>query len=443
MRVAIIGGGVAGLTAAWLLRERYDIALYEAEARLGGHSNTASVRWQGEDWPVDTGFIVFNERNYPNLCQLFDQLGVASHASDMSFGVSVDGGRIEYAGTSLATLFAQRRNLVRPGFHRMLADILRFNAQGRRWLADTEETGLSLGDFLAAGRYGSTFREHYLLPMAAAIWSAALTDMLRFPARSFLRFFANHGLLSIHDRPLWRTVTGGAKVYVERISESFQSQVRAGCPVQTVLRWPDHLEVIDAAGRRDYFDQVVLACHADQALAIIDRPTAAEQAILGSFDYRANRAVLHQDPRLMPRRRAVWSSWNYFGGAGCAADQAVSVTYWLNQLQAIPDECLALVSLNPFVEPDPAKVIGEYRYDHPQFTFDTLSAQARLPEIQGRDGLWFCGAHWGYGFHEDGCLSGLQVAAALGVQPAWWSNVVPLHPAPRESLPAAVGASSE
>jgi predicted NAD/FAD-binding protein len=422
MRIAIVGTGISGLAAAWLLDQRHEVTVYEAAHRLGGHANTVGVPWQGRELPVDTGFIVYNERNYPNLTQLFARLAVPTRPSDMSFGVSLDEGRLEYAGSSLRALFAQKRNLLRPGFHRMWSDILHFNAEAARFLDDLTPCELTLGEFLAERRYGTEFCRHYLLPMGAAIWSATLDGISKFPARSFLRFFANHGLLSIADRPQWRTVSGGSRVYVEKLSRGFAPRVRLGCPVRAVRRTGSGVEVIDARGGRGVFDQVVLACHADQALAMIEAPTVAERAVLGAFRYQANRAVLHRDPALMPRRRAVWSSWNYLARADGRTDGAVSVTYWLNRLQGIDPACLLLETLNPWREPAPETVFAELHYEHPQYDARAVAAQDRLDEIQGRDGLWFAGAHWGYGFHEDGLRSGLQVAAALGVAPPWWTT---------------------
>jgi hypothetical protein len=448
MRIAIVGTGISGLAAAWLLGQRHEIMVYEAAPRLGGHANTIAVSWQGRDLPVDTGFQVYNERNYPDLTQLFARLGVPTQSSDMSFAVSVDDGRLEYAGSSLRTLFAQKRNLLRPGFHRMWSDILRFNAEAVDLLRNGGSGDLTLGEFLAERGYGPAFCRHYLLPMGAAIWSATIDGMCAFPALTFLRFFANHGLLSLDDRPQWRTVTGGAGVYVEKLSTSFASRVRRGCAVRAVRRLDRGLEVIDGCGGQRRFDQVVLACHADQALAAIETPTGAERAILGAFRYQANRAVLHRDPALMPRRRAVWSSWNYLARTDGRTDGAVSVTYWLNRLQNIDRRCLLLESLNPLREPAPGTILAELHYEHPQYDARAAAAQARLGEIQGRGGLWFAGAHWGYGFHEDGLRSGLLVAAALGVPAPWWppepvAEVLPIRRSAARTMPERAAAQAE
>jgi uncharacterized protein len=444
MRIAVVGTGIAGLGAAWLLQRRHELVVYEAAARIGGHSHTVDVPWQGGSVAVDSGFIVYNEPNYPDLSRLFATLGVATHASDMSFGVSIDGGRFEYAGSSARALLAQASNLVNPAFQRMLFDILRFNRDGLRFLETPREEVVTLGDFLARGRYGETFRRCYLLPMAAAIWSASLAGMAGYPAQSFLRFFANHGLLSVNGQLPWRTVTGSSRRYLEKLAAPFAERIRLATPAAAVRRTGYGVEVIDGRGGREGFDHVVLACHADQALALIERPTPSERSVLGGFRYLANRAVLHRDPRLMPRRKGVWSSWNYLSdGLGRDDDAGVAVTYWLNRLQGIDPKCLLLQTLNPRREPNPESVIAEFTYEHPQYDRATLAAQRRRGEIQGRDRLWFCGAHWGYGFHEDGLRSGFEVAAELGIAPAWWPQpaAMPLvAAAPTMPLPAAAKA---
>ncbi|MGI9504658.1 MAG: NAD(P)/FAD-dependent oxidoreductase [Geminicoccaceae bacterium] len=425
MRVAIIGSGIAGLSSAWLLNEVHDITVYETDDRPGGHSHTVAMPTEKGDIPVDTGFIVYNERNYPNLTALFQHFDVPTKASSMSFGVSIDGGRFEYSGSeSYGTLFAQKSNLLRPTFHKMLADIIRFNARAERFLENDDPSNrLTVGEFLDRGRYGSAFCDRYLLPMSAAIWSASLEGMRSFPARSFLRFFKNHGLLSLDDRPAWRTVSGGSTVYVEKLTESFKDRLRLGNGAQRLWRMDDTVMVEDCFGQTESFDAVVLACHADQALALIENPTPSESQVLGAFDYQPNEIFLHSDLKLMPKRRAVWSSWNYLASSSRPNPSKVSVTYWLNHLQRLDCDRPALVSLNPVEAPNQEHVVATMRYDHPMFDQKALHAQHRLPEIQGRHRLWFAGAHWGFGFHEDGLLSGLQVAAALGATPPWWSNV--------------------
>lgn len=443
MRIAIIGSGIAGLSSAWLLNDVHDITVYEADDRPGGHSHTVSMPTEQGDVPVDTGFIVYNERNYPNLTALFEHLDVPTKASSMSFGVSIDGGRFEYSGSeSYGTLFAQKRNLLRPTFHKMLADIIRFNARAERFLQDDDPSdALTIGEFLDRGRYGSAFCDRYLLPMSAAIWSASLDGMRSFPARSFLRFFKNHGLLSLNDRPAWRTVSGGSTVYVDKLTKTFKDRLRLGNGARRLWRMDDAAVVEDWFGQTETFDAVVLACHADQALALIENPTPAESQVLGAFDYQSNEVFLHSDLKLMPKRRAVWSSWNYLANTTTSNQSSVSVTYWLNHLQRLECERPALVSLNPIEKPDEEHLVAAMHYDHPMFDQKALHAQQRLSEIQGRHRLWFAGAHWGFGFHEDGLLSGLQVAAALGVTPPWWSNVEPLiakRPFEAPALPEAV-----
>ncbi|MEM7024695.1 MAG: FAD-dependent oxidoreductase [Pseudomonadota bacterium] len=440
MRIAVIGTGISGLACAWLLNQRHTVTVYESEARLGGHSNTVMMPWRGGTVPVDTGFLVYNEHNYPHLTQMLAHLGVPSKASDMTFGVSVDGGRFEYAGGTL-TMFAQPSNLARPRFHGMLRDILRFNRDARRFLAESGGREPSLGVFLEDRGYGEWFRRRYLLPMSAAIWSASLDGMLDFPARSLLQFFDNHGLLSYNDRPQWRTIVGGSKTYVEKLAAPLQGRVKLSTPAVAVRRISGGVEVIDGRGGRTIFDHVVLACHGDQALRLIERPDPIERTLLGAFRYQANHVVLHRDPNLMPKRRAVWSSWNYL--ATSDEEAKVSVTYWLNRLQGIDPECLALVSLNPIREPDPASVVARFDYDHPQHDMGSIAAQRRLAEIQGVHRLWFAGAHWANGFHEDGLRSGLAVAAGLGVAPPWEPGLARPWQGSPQTLPetAAAGAA--
>lgn len=436
MRIAIIGSGIAGMGCAWLLDKTYEITLYEADDRLGGHAHTMSMPTKSGPMPVDTGFLVYNEPNYPNLTALFDHLDVPTKGSCMSFGVSLDDGRFEYSGgDSFTTLFAQKSNLLRPSFYKLLSEIVRFNRAGKDFLADKESpVSLTLGDFLDDRGFSPGFGDRYLFPMSAAIWSASLARMRAFPALSFLRFFDNHGLISINQRPAWRTVDGGSKVYVEKLTEAYRQRVRLGTAVQRVKRHAEQIELWDNRGGSDKYDAVVLACHADQALAMIDAPNPLEREILGSFDYQDNQVFLHSDRRLMPKRRTAWSSWNYLASSTESGDAKVSVTYWLNHLQSLPSDPLTLVSLNPVQEPDPSSVVASLRYAHPQFDVKALEAQSRLHEIQGRDRLWFAGANWGYGFHEDGLLSGLRVAAGLGVTAPWWSNVAPLMASPAIEL---------
>ncbi|MCB1746778.1 MAG: FAD-dependent oxidoreductase [Gammaproteobacteria bacterium] len=417
-RIAVIGAGIAGLGAAWALARRHAVTLFEAEARLGGHANTVELQLDGTRLAVDTGFIVYNARNYPHLVALFEQLGVPTQVSDMSFAVSLDGGRVEYAGSNLNGLFAQRRNTLRPRFWRMLSDIRRFYraAAGYR---DTLAPDTSIGELLTREGYSEVFVEDHLVPMAAAIWSASRADIRRYPARAFIQFFANHGLLELGERPPWRTVTGGSRAYVERLAAATPC-VRAPRAVR-VERHAHGVCVVDGDGRRGEFDEVVFATHADQTLALLDQPSAAERAVLGAVAYSRNVAWLHEDARLMPRRRAAWSSWNYLHDARLAEGEPLCVSYWMNRLQDLPTTRQLIVTLNPLSPPDAALSHGRYDYEHPIFTAATGTAQARSAALQGQAHSWFCGAWLGHGFHEDGLQSGLWVAERLGA-PAPWAN---------------------
>jgi predicted NAD/FAD-binding protein len=419
MRIAVIGAGIAGLGCAYALqrtlRAKARITLYEASARLGGHANTVDVALDGTTHPVDTGFLVFNERTYPNLVRLFRELRVPTAASDMSFAVSLPlsgGRRLEWAGANLDTVFAQRRNLLSPAFWRMLRDILRFNRQGARVAEGREDDGgLALGEFLDRNGYSEAFRRWYLLPMAAAIWSCPTTTMLAYPFATFVRFCHNHGLLQIEGRPQWYTVAGGARCYVQRIAETLDD-VRCGAAVRAVVRDAANRSVfVDSAAGRERFDQVVLACHSDQSLRLLADADREERAVLSDVRYQPNRAVLHTDARLMPVARKAWSAWNYLSDGTDAP--RVSVTYLLNRLQPLPFRTALFVSLNPVVEPARERVLGEFDYAHPIFDGRAIAAQRHLDAVQGRRGVWFAGAWTGHGFHEDGLKSGLAVAAAL------------------------------
>ncbi|MCU0767140.1 MAG: FAD-dependent oxidoreductase [Gammaproteobacteria bacterium] len=418
-RLAVIGAGVAGLGAAWLLSRRHEVRLYERERALGGHSHTVAVDSPHGELGVDTGFVVYNEPNYPQLTALFAHLGVETQATDMSFAASIDDGRVEYAGSDLNTLFAQRANLVSPAYWGMLRDILRFNRDAKRSLRTGDADGLDLGAYLARGGYGERLVEHYLLPMAAAIWSCPTATMRAFPASGFLRFFANHGLLDVVGRPQWQTVTGGSRRYVEKLAARLDGRFVVGHPATRVSRQGDGVWVTAGDGSRERYDGVVLACHADDALRLIDRPLPNERAVLGRFRYQQNRTLLHCDATLMPRQRRVWSSWNYLAQTRRGATERVSVTYWMNRLQGLPGDRQYFVSLNPLREPSPAEVVAEMTYDHPVFDADAVRAQPLLDGLQGRDRLWFCGSYAGYGFHEDAFASAVRVAARLGASTPW------------------------
>ena len=437
MRIAIVGSGISGLGAAWLLSREHRVTLYEAAARPGGHSNTVDIEVDGRSLPVDTGFIVYNEPNYPNLVRLFDALGVETEASDMSFAVSLDGGDLEYAG-SAAGLFADKRNIFRPRVWRMTRDVLRFFRQAEADIDRlSEET--TLGAYLASQGYSRAFAEDHLLPMGAAIWSCASGDMLAFPARSFLEFYRNHGLLTYEDRPQWRTVTGGSRSYVDRLLADSDLDLRLATPAVALRRDLSGLTLIDQQGHGETYDQVIFACHGDQARAILRTAADSEmENVLSAFRYQKNSAVLHCDPALMPRRRALWSSWNYLGEE-VAKSGSVSVTYWMNRLQNLPTETPVLVTLNPGRAPDPAKTWARISYDHPLFDRAALAAQQALPGIQGRNGIWFCGSYCGHGFHEDGLQAGFAVASALGCPAPWESEISPRSPSALTARPARIG----
>jgi len=416
-KIAVVGTGISGLSAAWLLSERHDVTVFERGTRAGGHSNTVLIEDNGSRVPIDTGFIVYNEKTYPNLTALFAYLGVPTARSEMSFSVSLDGGRFEYSSSGLAGLLAQKRNLVRPRFWAMLLDLMRFYREAPKDLDASDASGESLGAWLEARRYGKAFREDHLLPVAAAIWSAPLVDTLDYPAASFLRFFQNHGLLTLRNRPEWRTVVGGSRTYVARLTENLTERIRLGSGVAAIRRAAERIDLVDCRGQSHIFDDVVIAAHADDALAILDAPSDAERQHLGAFRYSRNNAVLHSDPTLMPRRRSTWSSWNHIGNPSNMAP--TSVTYWMNRLQSIPGETPYFVSLNP--HRPPARIWHSETYDHPVIDAAAIAAQRALWSLQGHRNTWFCGSYFGAGFHEDGLQSGLAVAEALGGVRRPWS----------------------
>ncbi len=443
MKIAVVGGGISGLGAAWLLARQFEVSVFEAANQLGGHSNTAEIQLDGRPVQVDTGFIVYNEYNYPNLTRLFDALGVETVASDMSFSVSLGAGAFEYAGDALG-FFAQPSNLMRPDFWRLFRDLLRFYREAPQ-LADRHDLDrLTLGELLTEGGYSDLFARRHILPMAAAIWSSTLDDILAYPARTFVQFFENHGLFSLGERPQWRSVLGGSRRYVEALSASFWERVHLATPIVFVRRTPAGVVLRDASGQEYRFDQLILATHADQALAILGQDaTAEERTVLGAFRYQVNRAVLHRDPALMPRRRRVWASWNYLGDGDADAAGRISLSYWMNRLQQLETRRDIFVTLNPERESASHLTHGEFTYRHPQFDRRALDAQDRLPEIQGLDRVWFCGSYCGYGFHEDGLQAGFAVAAALGAPAPWASQVTPMSPAWRAVAPAVPAMAAE
>ena len=423
MKVAIVGSGISGLAVAHTLRGRADITLFEAGSYFGGHTHTVDVTLPTPQGPVthgvDTGFLVFNERTYPHLIKLFAELGVATAKSDMSFSVQVPGARngspLEWSGSTLSTVFAQRGNLLNWRFLRMLRDLMRFNALATRIAEAGQEAELvqPLRDFLVAHKFSAEFRDWYFLPMLGCIWSCPTDQMLEFPVSTMIRFCHNHGLIQVSNRPQWWTVAGGARHYVDKIVAGIADR-RLNTPVQLIERDEDGVHVI-AQGHAERFDKVVLATHSDQALALLDKPSAAERNALGAIRYQPNRAVLHTDTSVLPRARAAWAAWNYERAPGNASPR-VCLHYLLNMLQPLPWQQPVVVSLNPVRAIDRQHVLGEFDYAHPVFDVAAIRAQASLPQLQGRHHTYFCGAWTGYGFHEDGLKSGLGVGRQLLIE---------------------------
>lgn len=412
MKIAIIGSGIAGLTSAYLLNRNHAITVFEASDWIGGHTHTVDVQVDGQSYAVDTGFIVFNDWTYPNFIRLLSQLGVGFKATEMSFSVSDPISGVEYNGHNLNSLFAQRRNLLSPKFWGMVRDILRFNREALNDLNQQRiASDMTLGDYLKANGYSERFIQHYIVPMGAAIWSMSLNDMLGFPLQFFVRFFKNHGLLSVSDRPQWCVIEGGSSSYVAPLTESFKQHIRLNCAVTRVERDGDGVTVHSAAGS-ERFDKVVFACHSDQALALLAAPTPTEQAILGALPYADNDVVLHTDTRLLPKRPLAWASWNY--RLGGPVDQPAAVTYDMNILQGIQSDATFCVSLNQTAAIDPSKILARYTYAHPQYSLAGMAAQARWEELLGANHSYFCGAYWANGFHEDGVVSALRVAREFG-----------------------------
>jgi predicted NAD/FAD-binding protein len=425
MRVAVIGTGIAGNAAAWSLSRRHTVTVYERALRAGGHSHTVSVDYQGARLAVDIGFIVYNELNYPELTALFAHLGVKTIPSCMSFSVSADCGGFEWKGggahwlAKADGLFAQRANLLSPSYLWMLRDILAFNQKSIADFQAGRLAGLTLGEYFRRNHFAPRLLTDYLAPMSAAIWSAPAAAMLDFPAENFVAFFNNHHLL--HDaRPVWRTVEGGSRHYVEKLTAGFRDRLRLDCAVTSVERMAHGVVVADNHGNRETYDHVVIAAHSDQALSMLSDADERERAVLGAIRYAPNSVYLHRDARLMPKRRRAWASWNFLRWPRKRrVENDVAVTYWMNRLQGIDPDRPLFVSLNPPFQPDPALTFGQYACDHPQYDAAAFAAQHRLDDIQGRRRTWFCGAWTGYGFHEDGLRSGLTVAEALGAGAPW------------------------
>jgi len=411
MRIAVVGTGISGMLAARLLSKNHDVHVFEAGKYVGGHTHTLNVEVGGRHYPVDTGFMVFNRRTYPNFVRMLDALGVESRESDMSFSVRCDRTGLEYQGGTLMGLFAQRRNLFRPSFHRMLRDILRFNREAPA-LIETGDDSITLNDYVRENGYSRQFVEQYLVPLGASIWSTPPGQFGRFPARHTIGFFRNHGLLQLTDRPQWRTIVGGAVRYVDALMGPLRPRVRLNCPIAKVERRFDHVVITPQNGEAEIFDRVVLATHSDQALSLLADPSPQELEILGAIPYEKNDIVIHTDTHLLPRTRRAWASWNYHvSGSEAGSDhQTVTLTYNLSQLQGHRSAEPILETLNPSIPIDPDKVLARMTYHHPVYSVEALQAQRRYDEINGQSGTYFCGAYWGYGFHEDGVRSALAVA---------------------------------
>jgi len=408
MRIAIVGSGISGNVAAYHLQREHEVTLFEADSRIGGHSNTVDVDIQGRNFAVDTGFIVYNDRTYPQFVKLLDELAVSTQASEMSFSVRCESTGLEYNGASLNTLFAQRRNLLRPRFHRMLLDILRFNRVAPEVLQGNAND-LTLDEYLRRGNYSDEFIQHYILPMGAAIWSGRPQGMGAVPVVFFVRFFQNHGLLSLADRPVWRVIRGGSRQYVDRLVAPFRDRIRLNTPVESIRRRPDHIELKASGMEWQKFDRVFLACHSDQALALLQDASHAEREVLGAISYQRNEAVLHTDARLMPHNRRAWAAWNYHVLRDAGADDGkVTLSYNMNILQQLQAPVDFLVTMNHRSAIDPRNIIASFEYDHPVFDSSAVAAQQRHREVNGKHGTYYCGAYWRNGFHEDGVVSALS-----------------------------------
>jgi predicted NAD/FAD-binding protein len=419
MRIAVIGSGIAGMGSAWLLSRKHEVTLFEANARLGGHTHTHIVEQDGRNYSIDSGFIVFNPDNYPLFTQLLEQLGVASQPTTMSFAVHNEASGLEYNASSLDALFCQRRNLFSPYFIRMVHDILRFYRNAPK-LLDQKDPGPTLQEWLQEHRYGKAFRDEHLIPMASALWSSPAREILRFPMQYLVRFMTNHRMLQVQDRPQWRVVKGGSQRYVDALRAQWSVYERPACPVQRLRRHTRGVTIESVAGAEE-FDQVVLACHSDQALALLADADDRERSILGAIRYQNNNAVLHTDARLLPRNRKAWAAWNVL--LPRQAEQSCTVTYCMNLLQSLDSAEPFCVSLNSSHRIDPTRVLRRMRYEHPVYDHASVLARARKGAIQGQRNTWYAGAYWGFGFHEDGLLSATEVAHALDIH---W----PLHAMP-------------
>lgn len=417
-RLAIIGSGISGLSAAWLLDKTHDVVIYETGAYLGGHTNTIDINIDNKQIAVDTGFIVYNEANYPNFIKFLDVLGVKTALSDMSFAASFDNGAFEYSGTGINGILGQKRNIFRFGFYKMVLDILRFYKMAPTALIDTKNQTISLGEFLDNNGFSHEFTQKHLLPMGGAIWSTTNKEMRNYPLIAFLKFFENHGLLATHNHPVWRTIIGGSREYVRKIASSLNGEIRLNCGVQKVKRLDQKVIITDTNYNNDEFDGVIFACHAPEVLKLI-KPTSLEARVLGAFEYTQNTAYLHQDIKFMPKRKNIWSSWNYIGNSNDDQGQ-LCLSYYMNKLQPLETNRPIIVTLNPREEIREDLIFKQIQYEHPLFNQNAIGAQKELWKLQGQNNSWFCGAYFGYGFHEDGLQSGLLAAElAGGVKRPW------------------------
>ncbi len=415
-RIAIIGSGISGIGAAYLLHQKHDITVYEKNDYVGGHARTLNIDYNGEKISVDTGFIVFNHKNYPNLTALFAQLKVPSHKTSMSFGFKAEDGSLEWGAESINAVFAQRRNLISPKFYRFICDVFKFNRQA---VAEANRhPNITLGGLIAKLGLGDWFARFYILPMGGAIWSTPLHDMLNFPAKFFVNFFEAHGLLSVNGQPQWYTVTGGSQVYVERLIAGFKNKIRLSCGVVCVTRQNGKIQIADSLGETHEYDHVVFACHAPEILALLGDPIEIEKSTFGVFRHQKNTAILHKHSAIMPRRRACWSSWVYHA-RNKPGQEPIAVTYWMNYLQGIDNQYPLFVTLNPHEAIPEADIFDRHDFYHPIYDPASVAAQPKIAALQGHNNTWYCGAYNRHGFHEDGLASAVDMAARMGVSPPW------------------------
>ncbi len=420
-RIAVVGSGISGLSAAWLLSQNHDVTVYEKDMRIGGHANTVDIEVNGRSLAVDTGFIVYNERNYPNLTALFDHIGVPTVDSCMSFSASLDGGKLEYGTSSVYGFFGQSWNFARPRLWKMVMELLRMYRNSTKYIDRTDLEVKPLGDFLREEGYTKAFQRDHLLPMCAAIWSCPVQQVESYPVLAFLRFFENHGLMTLSGRPQWKTVNGGSREYVNRLISPYADKIRVGVGAERIERGVNQVIVRDTQGGQDVFDDVVLAVHGDQALRLLSDPSQEEASCLSSFRYQDNSAYLHTDQRFMPQSKKAWSSWNYLGSTKDGAGDALCVSYWMNRLQRLGTNTPIFVTLNPTELPHEDQTYAHFDYEHPVFDAAAIQAQKRIWQLQGQRNTWFCGAHFGSGFHEDGLQAGLAVAEKLGGAKRPWN----------------------